>query len=33
MPVVTEPSEIGKDFDPYTLDFENPGRKKIENPC
>ena len=32
MPIVIEPSEFRKDFDPFTLDFENPDRKKIENP-
>ena len=33
MPIDIEPSEFGKDFDPSTLDFKNPDRKKIGNPC
>ena len=28
MPIDIEPSEFGEDFDPSTLDFENPDRKE-----
>ena len=33
MPTDIEPSEFGEDFNPSTLDFKNPDRKKIGNPC